>query len=186
MSDPGALGRLRAALAEARDIYDGRDKTPAGENGPIAGVVNGIHALNEYLGEVGIPQCDRDPLLVLNAAFRDHARGKPHPLFAVTKKEGHRAHSTDNMWRAAVAAAVQLLQQAGTKKPEAIAIVAERIGVKASTVDSWHRQISTERHTDKGAIQTYKTTLAEAAEVHPEAPAKAAQQLLDGLADQKL
>ncbi len=186
MSNPGALGRLRAALAEARDIYDGRDETPAGESGPIAGVVNSIHALNEYLGEVGIPQCDRDPLLVLEAAFRDHARGKPHPLFAVTKQRGRRGYSTDNTWHGAVAAAVQLLQQAGTKKPEAIAIVAERIGVEQSRVESWHREISTERHTDKGAIQTYKTTIAEAAKVHPEAPAKAAQQLLNGLADQKL
>ncbi len=181
MSDPGALRRLRAALAEARDIYDGRDETPAGESGPIAGVVNSIHALNEYLGEVGIPQCDRDPLLVLEAAFRDHARGKPHPLFAVTKQRGRRGYSTDNTWHATVAAAVTLLTKADNSKAKAIATVADRIGEMRAKVRYWHNEISNERLRDDGALAVYQSTLAHAAEVHPDSPALAADQLLAAL-----
>jgi hypothetical protein len=173
-----ALKRLRAALTEARAIYDARDETPAGESGPIAGVVNTVHALVDYLREIEIPTDERGPLLVLEAAFRDHARGKPHPLFAMTKKRGRRGHSTDNTWHATVAAAVTLLQKAGEKKPRPIATVADRIGVKRATVRTWHREISAERHADDATITIYKNTLADAAETHPDSPALAAEQLL--------
>ena len=70
MSDPQgeALDRLQAALTEARDIYDSRDTDDADEHGPIAGVVSFVHALNEYLGEIGMPADERDPLLALERA----------------------------------------------------------------------------------------------------------------------
>ena len=181
-----ALKRLRAALTEARDIYDGRDTDDANEHGPIAGVGSTVHALVDYLREIEIPTDEYDPLLVLEAAFRDHARGKPNPLFARTKKAGRRGYSTDNVWHATVAAAVRLLQDADEKKPRAIARVAEQIGEKRATVRMWHREISTERHTDDATIKIYKSTLAHAAEAHPDSPALAAEELLAALPSLKL
>ena len=173
-----ALKRLRAALTEARAIYDGRDTDDANEHGPIAGVVSTVHALVDYLREIEIP-CD--PLLVLEAAFRDHARGKPHLLFARTKKAGQQAGSVDKVWHATVAAAVTLLTKADNSKAKAIATVADRIGEKRAKVRYWHNEISNERLRDDGALAVYQSTLAHAAEVHPDSPALAADQLLAAL-----
>ncbi len=129
---------------------------------------------------------ERDPLLVLEAAFRDHARGKPHPLFARTKKAGQQAGAADKVWHATIAAAVTLLTGPDNPKKKAIATVAKRISTKASTVESWHREISTERHSDDGTITIYKSTLAYAAEAHPDSPSLAAEELLAALPNLKL
>ena len=81
-----AMDRLRADLAEARAIYDGRDKTPAGESGQIAGAVNAIAATVTFLRNSGVSSEYWDPLLIVLAAFRDHNLGKPHPLFCRKKR----------------------------------------------------------------------------------------------------
>ena len=65
-------------------------------------------------------------------------------------------------------------------------MVAEQIGEKRATVRTWHREISSERHTDDATITIYKSTLAKAAEVHPDSPALAAEQLLAALPNLKL
>ncbi len=103
------MERLRAELAEARAIYDGRGETPDGEVGAKAGAVNAVDAVITFLLDTGVPLDDQQPLLDVLAAFRDHSRGKPNSLFARAKKEGGGTHSQRAAWRAAVAATITLL-----------------------------------------------------------------------------
>lgn len=181
-----SLDRLRAALAEARAIYDGEAETMDSECGPVAGVANAVFAIDEYLRAVRVPEQERTPLIALLGALRDHARGKPHPLLAVAKKEGRRGHSADNAWRAYVAAGVTMLVKAGDRKTNAIATVAKRLGVRKSTVESWHREISTGRHGDSGTTTLYKNMLLLGDETFRDNPRQAADTLLDILPTQKL
>ena len=179
-----AMKRLRAELAEARAIYAGRAKTPDGEAGLQAGAVNAINAVVTFLSDSGVPPDDWQPLLGVLAAFRDHSRGKPHPLFARVKRPGGGTLSEHAAWRAAVAATVTLLVRAKVKKRDALAIVADSlkkagvVGVTKTKVNTWHREISNERHADLGAIQIYDSTLAQADVVHPGLPGRAAEDLL--------
>ena len=182
-----AMQRLRAELAEARAIYDGRERTPDGELGRKAGAVNAIDAVMTFLAASDVPRGDQEPLEDILAAFRDHKRGKPNSLFDKKKKPGGGTLSQDAAWRAVIAAAVTLLVRAKVRKREALAIVADSlkkagfVDVSKTKVDTWHREISNKRHADPGAIQIYHSTLAEAAAVHPGLPGRAAEDLLAGL-----
>ena len=188
MSD--AIKRLRADLAEARAIYDD-PKMPDGEAGGQAGAANAIDAVVTFLGDSGVPSRDLEPLLHVLAAFRDHSRGTPNSLFARVKRPGCGTQSQHGAWRATVAATVTLMVNAGVKKKDAVANVAKSLkkagidGVTPKQVNSWHREISTERFADHGAIQIYKSTLAEAAAAHPKNPRRAAEDLLAALPDLK-
>ena len=187
MAEP--MERLRAELAEARAIYDSRAKTPDGEAGPQAGAVNAIDAVITFLVASEVPLSVQDPLLVVLAAFRDHSRGKPHPLFAIDKKAGRRLHSQENAWRAYVAAAVQLLVDAGVKKQDALANVADSLrksgiaGVTKMKVDTWHREISSDRQADHAIIKLYRNMLDQ---TDPANPRLAAEKLLATLPIVKL
>ena len=182
-----AMKRLRAELAEARAIYDGNAKTPDGEAGAQEGAVNAIDAVMTFLVASDVPLDDQQPLLDVLAAFRDHSRGKPNSLFARLKRPGGGTHSQPGAWRAAVAATVTLLVNAEVKKRDAVRKVArslKKAGIDDATpkkVDLWHREISSERFGDLGAVQIYRSTLAKAAATHPENPRLAAEQLLAGL-----
>ena len=72
-------------------------------------------------------------------------------------------------------------------KKDALKIVADSLkkagiaGVTATNVDTWYREIKSERHADLGAIQIYYSALAEANVVHPGLPGRAAEDLLAGL-----
>ena len=187
-----AMKRLRAELAEARAIYDGRDKTPDGEEGAQAGAVNAIDAVVTFLRDSGVPRGDRQPLLVVLAAFRDHSSGKPHPLFAIEKRGGRRELSQDTMWQACVAVVVTLLRKAGVKKRDALANVADSLrksGIKeitATKVDTWHRKISTGACADNAAGELYRSALGAADAAHPKSPRLAAEELLAELPSLKL
>ncbi len=182
-----SMNILRADLTEARAIYDGRAKTPDGEAGAKAGAVNAVDAVVTFLVDSGVPSSDLEPLLHVLAAFRDHNRGRPNSLFDRVKRPGGGTHSQHGAWRAVVAATVTILLSAGVKKKDAAATVASSLkragidGVAPNQVDSWHREISSERVVDLGAIQIYKDALAEAEAVHPHNPRRAADDLLAGL-----
>ena len=182
-----AMKRLRAELAEARAIYDGRAEALDGETGQRAGAVHAVNAVVTFLFDSGVPVNDQQPLLDILAAFRDHSRSKPNSLFASVKTGGGGTHSQRAALRAVVAATVKLLVDAGVKKKAALVIVAIALkkagiaGVTPKQVDSWHREISSERFGDHGAIQIYKSTLAGAAAAHPKNPRRAAEDLLAGL-----
>lgn len=182
-----AMKRLRAELAEARAIYDGRAKTPDAEVGAKAGAVNAIDAVVRFLVDSGVPADDQQPLIDILAAFRDHDRSKPNTLFDKKKRPGGGTLSQHGAWRAVVAAAVTLLVNAGVKKKDAMVRVAgslKKAGIKGVTskqLDSWHREISSKRFGDAGAVQIYKSTLDEAAATHPEDPLGAAEVLLAAL-----
>ena len=182
-----AMKQLRTELAEARAIYDGRAKTPDGKAGAPAGALNAIDAVVTFLVASDVPLDDQQPLLDVLAAFRDHNRGKPNSLFKREKRPGGGTHSQHAAWRAAVAATVTLLVRAKVKKQDALAIVTDSLkkagiaGVTKTKVNTWHREISNERHADLGAIQIYYSTLAQADVVHPGFPGRAAEDLLAGL-----
>ncbi len=182
-----AMQRLRAELAEARAIYDGRERTPDGESGRKAGAVNAIDAVMTFLAASDIPRGDQQPLEDVLAAFRDHKRGRPNSLFDKVKKPGGGTHSQRATWRAVIAATVTLLVRAKVKKRDALANVADSLNkagfadISKTKVDTWHREISSERHADPGAIQIYHSTLAKSAEVHPGNPRSGAEDLLAGL-----
>ena len=127
---------------------------------------------------VDVELVDTHPLTALLGAFRDHARGKPHPLFVVAGISGQRAHSADNAFRAYVAVAVKLLIRAGVKRKDAIATVAKAINTKSSKVESWYREIGSERHLDAGTIQLYRNMLVKAEEIFPGEPRRAADTLI--------
>ena len=179
-----AMKRLRAGLAEARAIYDGPAKTPDDEDRGPAAAVNAIDAVVTFLRDNGVSFKDRQPLLDILAAFRDHSRGKPNSLFARVKRPGGGTHSHTAGWRAVVAAAVTLLGRDKVKKRDALKIVANSLkkagitDVTKTNVETWHREISNERHADPGAIQIYKSVLAKADETHPGLPGRAAELLL--------
>ena len=189
------LDQLRASLAEARAIYDGKAETPDGETGPIAGAVNAVDAVLSFLRASPIDSQDLDPLLIIEAAFRDHSFGKRHPLFALKKRVGEKGNikspgqrlpSQVWVWRATVAAAVNLRMLAGDSKKAAVSAVADAIDAKPGEVDGWHREISIERMADQGAVTIYKSTISKALEVHPDSPQLAAQQLIAALPRLKL
>ena len=83
-----AMNRLRAELAEARAIYDDRDKTPDGEAGAQAGVVNTIDAVVRFLVRQRRPPpaiSNRYFMSWLHSAITAAARGT---LYSQSRKDG--------------------------------------------------------------------------------------------------
>ena len=178
----GAMKLLRNELAEARATYDGRDKTLNGEAAAArrTRAVDAVTAVMMFLYDSGVRAEDQQPLIDILAAFTDHQRGKPNSLFASMKKAGGGTHCQIAVWRAEVAVAVALLIKAGEGKKAAVAHVADALteagiaGITPKRVDSWHREISSERFGNPAAIQIFKSRLAE----DPADPRRAAEVLL--------
>lgn len=155
-------------LAKARAIYDGREKMLYGEGAAArrGGAFFAVNAVEMFLRDSRVRAHDLQPLIDISAAFTDHSRGKPNSLFASMKKGGGGTHWQIGAFRARVAATVTLLIKTGDKKKAAVARVADALteagipGVTAKQVDSWHREISSERFGDRAAIQLYKSQLA--------------------------
>jgi hypothetical protein len=126
-------------------------------------------------------------------AFRDNASGARNDIFAIKKKRGHpRTLSQDAAWQAYVAAAVTLLVNAKVRKRAALANVADSLrksgikGITAKKVETWHREISTERYVDPTIIYLYRNMLDAANKKHPKSPRLAAEELLETLLIVKL
>lgn len=186
-----AMKLLLDELAKARAIYDGREKMLYGEGAAArrAGAFFAVNAVEMFLRDSRVRAHDLQPLIDISAAFTDHSRGKPNSLFASMKKGGGGTHWQIGAFRARVAATVTLLIKTGDKKKAAVARVADALteagipGVTAKQVDSWHREISSERFGDRAAIQLYKSQLAKRVSYNPTDPRLAAQCMLVSLPD---
>lgn len=184
-----AMKRLRHELLKARLVCATCDKAPDAVMWHRAYARRAVIAVVKFLKDSGVPREDLGLLIDISGAFRDHKHGKPNPLFGWVKKRGGGTLSRVGGWRASVAATVALLVNAGEKKKTALAHVADSLtkagltGVTAKRVDSWHREISSERFGDRAAIQLYKSQLAKRVSYNPTDPRLAAQCMLVSLPD---
>lgn len=179
-----AMKRLRHELLKARLVCATCDKAPDAVMWHRACARRAVIAVVKFLKDSGVPREDLGLLIDISGAFRDHKHGKPNPLFGWVKKRGGGTLSRVGGWRASVAATVALLVNAGEKKKTALAHVADSLtkagltGVTAKRVDSWHREISSERFGDPDVIQLFKNLVAAGAKEHPTDTRRAAEKLL--------
>lgn len=156
--------------------------------------VDVLHEIMDHLRLEGLASDDLEPLLALILALDDHAEGKPNPLLACVKLPGRRLHGADNLLKCYAAAWITVLQRNGRSKRVAANLVASALATNgenltASSVEGWHREISTERNKTEWMFSHYRAAVDSISAIIANAPSHveiAARESLARLPRQKL
>lgn len=148
MTSTSPLETLRTILRDAAAL-----------GGP-AGSAHALGAVRAYLLDEGFSEPEVEPLFRLWLALADHAEGKPNPLLSRVRRDGNRSHQADLNFKICVASTMTMLVRLGKSKREAAEIISrslrsDGVQVRPTSVDSWHREISSNRHPDPSVLKSY-------------------------------
>ncbi len=134
-----SLQRLRERLAIATAKND------------AVGAREALAAIHEYLVDAGFGNDELRLTFRLWAALEDHARGKPHPLLAVTPSPGQREHVADDEFKLCTAVVVTLVSETErtgrtAARSSAIRRVAKAlkeagVPITETNIKTWHHEI---------------------------------------------